>query len=508
MLERIAVLGLDALTWEYVNKIIEKCAASNLKFLIRRAHNSILEAEFPPMTPPSWTSILTGVNPGKHGIFSFDYVDRITYKQRLYNASNLMHPRIHEMLSFNGLKSIMINPIPSHPIIPVRYAKIISHLFFVERPEVFPKSLSKYIRGLPKSPVPRRDVKFFIDYIRILDSYVQLVENLVYIDDWSLFWLNINFPDNVLHLFPEILDTDKWIEYERLIVKRIEKIIAILLANSDAFILVSDHGFRMYRWALSINDLLVRIGCAKVSYKTTMRDFHELLVKHEDMTKESILLKRTVFPLLGLIYSNLFHPIRANILKPIFLKLPSKIKDKIFPSIYVDPRESDAFMSSASSFGVYIKNEKKRNLIIRSLSKLKGIKWVKEKEKIYNGPHVKRAPDILICPDFENEYFLLGSKIYRKIILRKKAGNHHPHGVFSIYTKDGYIKSIPGGIISAKNVTPIIMILLGQPLSKATDDLEKVASILDVKEKLNLTSKYIFKWRIIRAHLFGKQHIK
>ena len=44
----------------------------------------------PPYTPPGWTSIFTGVNPGKHGIFDFSARRQSSYEVEFINAGHLL----------------------------------------------------------------------------------------------------------------------------------------------------------------------------------------------------------------------------------------------------------------------------------------------------------------------------------------------------------------------------------------------------------------------------------
>ncbi|RLE84124.1 MAG: hypothetical protein DRJ41_03695 [Thermoprotei archaeon] len=72
-----------------------------------------LKSTIPPYTPPAWTSILTGVNPGWHGIYSF-----LKYRrgdEALNTSWDVMFPRLFEMLAMNGLRSIIINAPLTYP---------------------------------------------------------------------------------------------------------------------------------------------------------------------------------------------------------------------------------------------------------------------------------------------------------------------------------------------------------------------------------------------------------
>lgn len=93
----LAVLGLDAMPWSYLNKLAEAGAIPFIANLLPKTFRAELEA-FPPVTVPSWTGIMTGLHPGYHGIHSFFRYDGMTWNQHLYTSLDLKRPRIHEIL--------------------------------------------------------------------------------------------------------------------------------------------------------------------------------------------------------------------------------------------------------------------------------------------------------------------------------------------------------------------------------------------------------------------------
>ena len=68
---RVLLLGLDGATYSVLGPAFEAGHMPRLNALLERGAQGILESTVPPYTPPGWTSIFTGVNPGKHGIFGF-----------------------------------------------------------------------------------------------------------------------------------------------------------------------------------------------------------------------------------------------------------------------------------------------------------------------------------------------------------------------------------------------------------------------------------------------------
>jgi predicted AlkP superfamily phosphohydrolase/phosphomutase len=92
------MLGLDGATFNVLDPAFEAGHMPRLKALLNRGASGILASTVPPYTPPGWTSIFTGVNPGKHGIFGFMLghaqqpkglvrLDRVT-APALWNAAN------------------------------------------------------------------------------------------------------------------------------------------------------------------------------------------------------------------------------------------------------------------------------------------------------------------------------------------------------------------------------------------------------------------------------------
>src|SRR5262245_29573095 len=68
---RLLVVGFDGATWDLVQPWIDAGAMPNLARLVGDGVSSTLVTVLPADSPPGWTSAVTGVNPGKHGLFGF-----------------------------------------------------------------------------------------------------------------------------------------------------------------------------------------------------------------------------------------------------------------------------------------------------------------------------------------------------------------------------------------------------------------------------------------------------
>ena len=97
---RTLIIGLDGATWKVADPLIAQGKLPNLAMIKQQGTWSYLNSTTPPMTLPSWSSMLTGCNPGKHGIFDFvEYQDR---SLRFVHALDRCVPTIHQLVSDRG----------------------------------------------------------------------------------------------------------------------------------------------------------------------------------------------------------------------------------------------------------------------------------------------------------------------------------------------------------------------------------------------------------------------
>ena len=112
---RILVIGLDAATMD----LIEPWAAAGHLPTLARLMNEGASARLmstPNMHSASaWTSILTGLNPGRHGLFVFSDRDFATGKQVFFKGGDRVGRLISSHLSRHGLTSGFLNVPMTYP---------------------------------------------------------------------------------------------------------------------------------------------------------------------------------------------------------------------------------------------------------------------------------------------------------------------------------------------------------------------------------------------------------
>ena len=68
---RIVLVGLDSYTWRIAEPLMQKGRMPHLKAIVDRGVRANLRTITPILSPVIWTSIATGMKPGKHGIVDF-----------------------------------------------------------------------------------------------------------------------------------------------------------------------------------------------------------------------------------------------------------------------------------------------------------------------------------------------------------------------------------------------------------------------------------------------------
>ena len=99
---KVVVIGLDAATWTVIRPWMAEGKMPNLAKLMKAGVSGALESILPPITPPAWTSFMTGKNPGKHGIFHFVETEHGGYAMNYANATSRRSQTVWKLLNDAG----------------------------------------------------------------------------------------------------------------------------------------------------------------------------------------------------------------------------------------------------------------------------------------------------------------------------------------------------------------------------------------------------------------------
>jgi predicted AlkP superfamily phosphohydrolase/phosphomutase len=108
---KTVLIGLDGATYTILDPLIELGLMPNLDRLMQESARAILKSTNHPLTPPAWTSLMTGRTPGHHGIFDFVRVDRDseTPGYTLANSADVRSETIWSIASREGCRVTSLN---------------------------------------------------------------------------------------------------------------------------------------------------------------------------------------------------------------------------------------------------------------------------------------------------------------------------------------------------------------------------------------------------------------
>ena len=114
--KKMLIIGWDGATFDMIKPLVEQGQMPNIASLMQNGVWGPLESTLPPLTPVAWTSISTGVNPGKHGIFDALTYDHEKRKLSFVNASMRKVKPLWSILSeMNRTVGVMNVPVTYPP---------------------------------------------------------------------------------------------------------------------------------------------------------------------------------------------------------------------------------------------------------------------------------------------------------------------------------------------------------------------------------------------------------
>jgi predicted AlkP superfamily phosphohydrolase/phosphomutase len=465
MKKRVAMIGLDGMAWHILNKLFKWNVMPNLEKLTKKSFRGILPSTIPPESGPAWTSIATGVNPGKHGVFGFTKPTRNYGDTKILSSRDVQYLRIHEMAAVQNLKSVCVNQLMTYPIKRIRGSYVITDWLSPEiqcSPEI--KQYAENYRGptLGKSS-PLLEKDWNAEYVD-LSSRVDTVNKLLQKVDWDLFWVVYSEPDHLFHRYYDlVMKKDR--RLMRLFTK-MDETFGIVVDVADLLFVLSDHGFQNFDHGVYVNSSLERLGLAKRVSQQAIRDIS--CQRQVDRPKIQFSLPENFYKYL----SRLPSSIELVLLKVYRHLLKANIRAKL--TTYVDPKLSKAF---AHGWGIYVKEKELIDYVKLMLEKKSFIGGVWKKEELYSGKQLEAMPDLIIIPNFDGGFALRGDIIAPKPVIRRDFSNHHPNGIIIIYKNDVQPSWVEG--IRVYDVVPTILAFLGLDIPEDTD-----GKVIDLPTKL------------------------
>ena len=112
---RVIIIGIDGATFDLISPWVEAGLLPTFKRLMAQGAWGSLQSTMPPVTPAAWSSLATGMNQGKHGLFDFFGRKPGTYETYLVNATHRHGAALWQLLSEAQRRVIVFNVPATYP---------------------------------------------------------------------------------------------------------------------------------------------------------------------------------------------------------------------------------------------------------------------------------------------------------------------------------------------------------------------------------------------------------
>ncbi len=466
-MRKTILIGLDGCCFDVLNRLMADGRLPTLSEIISEGSRAVLRSTIPPNSLPAWTSIFTGVNPGKHGII--DSILRINGEIKVATSRDRAVPSLWKILDAWGVKQIVVNEPVTYPPAQINGVMLTgfstppaaqNYIYPFELREEVDRACGGYMPDLELdfegviSKDRNKGLKMMEDFAKkTFEAACYLAKNY----EWDLLSCIFTSTDRLLHFYFD--DPNAIISHLKLIDGMISKMLELEESN---VLIVSDHGFGPLKKSFYINSWL-----KKLSYLKERRTVSNMLLTG-----------------LGLNYRRLSSLLTKLKLYGIAARLvPTSVK-KAIPTDAGEPaidHKESLFYSLSVNGGIYVNDIRIKTStqidslidVLRSLSigSERPIEQVFRKKEILWGNCTGRAPEILFLPAVGYE---ISPRLLPSILEPSKAtgdirtGTHRPRGIFLAFGPDIKRGKLPHNI-NTWDIAPTILHEFGLPIPDYMD---------------------------------------
>jgi len=248
--------------------------------LVKRGAYGRLTSVIPPITVPAWSCMMASKTPGDLGVYGFrNRADHSYDGLYIANAAAIREPRLWDLLSRRGKRSIVLGVPGTYPVRPINGVMVSCFLTPSTRQQyTFPPLLRREVEQvvgeyLFDCPNFRTDDKddLLRQVYEMTERRFRLAEHLLATRPWELFTMVEMGTDRMHHGFWKHMDSEHRKHpgpgrYQEAILdyhRYVDELVGRLLRFADdrtAVFLVSDHGAKRMDGGIRVNEWLRREG--------------------------------------------------------------------------------------------------------------------------------------------------------------------------------------------------------------------------------------------------------
>lgn len=502
MVKKVIVIGLDGVS-ENVLAAVGWERLPNLKALLKEGTSGKLESVLPPMTAQAWATFATGKNPGKHGADNFFLPEGDLNTTKIVSSEDIAGKTVYEILEEAGRRCVLVNLPVAYPY---RLKQGVSIASFLSGGDdwYWPAGLKGKIEGLEQY---RLFPDTFLEFSAGREKYAHEVREIARVrfkvgqqlfekEPWDLFFLLFSETDWIQHRELAALAAGK-IPAESEVIKLYQEIDGYVgwfckqTRKERVMILLSDHGFKVYRGRFYVNKWLAEQGWLTLSSHPGEQTQPQVVArtKLEKGGQEGIL--SSLFKMGGLAALNfpMLRKVTAKAFKFVSDKFPQQLQRDLtdFSDINVgcDPGKTKAYSMPGNFGAVYVnsrvqftngivgrseteklKKEIKKGLegLRDPLTGLPAVGKVYLREELYHGERLNQAPDV-ICE--AGEFWIKPSVSVKEMFWHGPVASHCRTGILAVW--DGKLKKKNLGRRKLEDLAPTILKWLEVPIPKEMD---------------------------------------
>jgi predicted AlkP superfamily phosphohydrolase/phosphomutase len=269
---RKIIIGLDGVPYRLITDLAEKSVMPTFKRLAASGTLSVMRSSLPEVSSVAWSSIITGKNPGEHGVFGFTDIAPGSYRLTYPNFRTLrLDPYWVDRV--NG-KSIIVNVPSTYPVREMDGIHIAGFVALDFKKSVYPQSLIPDLENVDyrvdvDASRVRQSIPLFLQELdATLDARMAAARLLWDREDWKCFTLIFTGTDRLSHFLWDAYEDPNheyhgsFLDHFRKIDSFVEELLAKMDDDDDLFFL-SDHGFELTKQEVYLNKLLKDNGFLK-----------------------------------------------------------------------------------------------------------------------------------------------------------------------------------------------------------------------------------------------------
>lgn len=461
---KVAVFGLDGITFDLLQPWIDGGQLPNLARLIEEGASGRLRSTIPPVSASAWASFFTGTNPGQHGMIDFTYPAEDGYEIKVTNSQTRSAPVLWEIVGDAGRKVGVISMPMTFPPQPVNGFMLCSFLVpTADSDYTFPVSLQDEIAEshghFPMHMSERgrgTDPRRFIRAVTEMEiARAQVVRDLMKNKPWDMFIYVFETTDNLQHEVWHLLDSTHplhdpvlakaimpdILDYYRTVDRLLGDMIS-LAPDHTLVIAMSDHGFGPFHRFFHINNWLSKHGWLK--FKRTPLSLLKRVGFKAGITPINALKWVTRLGLSGL-RKNVKRGRGRGMLRRLFLSLDDVdwSRTKAFsvgnfgqvylnlagqrPQGIVTKSDCESLCKSIASAALALRDPADGSQVV---------KRVYRRDELFHGSSVRRLPDLILHTD-RARYVSFGHADFGSNRITEpstgQTGHHHMEGVVCLF---------------------------------------------------------------------------